>query len=45
MTQAEIIKFTDRLVSMKNENTILKKQVERLEREKEQLSRIIINNK
>jgi len=45
MTQAEIIKFTDRLVSMKNENTILKKQVERLEREKEQLSRIIINSK
>ena len=31
MTQRDIINFTDKLVSMKNENTILKKSVERKE--------------
>ena len=45
MTQRDIIAFTDKLISMKNENTILKKNIERLEREKEQLSRMVINNK
>jgi len=45
MTNKEIKDFTSKLVSLKNENTILKKSIDRLEREKEQLSRMIINNK
>jgi cell division protein FtsB len=45
MTNKEIKDFTSKLVSLKNENSVLKNRVKLLKDNNEMLSRMIINNK
>jgi len=44
MTNKEIKEFTSKLVSLKNENTVLKNSIKLLKDNNEMLSRMIINN-
>ena len=45
MTNKEIKEFTSKLVSIKNENSVLKNSIKLLKDNNEMLSRMIINNK
>jgi len=45
MTNKEIKDFTSKLVSLKNENSVLKNRIKLLKDNNEMLSRMIINNK
>jgi cell division protein FtsB len=45
MTNKEIKEFTSKLVSLKNENSVLKNSIKLLKDNNEMLSRMIINNK
>ena len=45
MTNKEIKEFTSKLVSLKNENSVLKNRIKLLKDNNEMLSRMIINNK
>lgn len=44
MTNQDIKEFTSKLVSLKNENSILKNRVKMLEDNNQMLTRMIINN-
>lgn len=45
MTNKEIKEFTSKLISLKNENSVLKNSIKLLKDNNEMLSRMIINNK